>query len=118
MGSTHSGYGWCTACRRQVVLPCRLCHVRDLDRRGLIPRPRPVDPSLSRELREKLEASVAELDLPVRVINCLQTSDIFTVNDLVHTSQDQLLQIPTFAHKTVSRIVSTVRKFLGQTDGR
>lgn len=104
--------GWCVKCAATVQLPCKLCALRQKQANQEIRQPRPIDPRLDEDLREKLASNVAELDLPVRVINCLQNSDYYTLNDLVHATRDELLKIPTFANKTVNRIIAQVKSIL------
>ncbi len=56
------------------------------------------------ELEEKLEQSLAELNLSVRATNCLESEGINTVRDLVSRSEDQLLQVRNFGETTLHEV--------------
>lgn len=56
------------------------------------------------ELEEKLNQSLAELNLSVRATNCLESEGINTVRDLVLQSDDQLLQVRNFGETTLSEV--------------
>ena len=43
-----------------------------------------------------LDMKVDELDLPVRCVNCLQTSGLMTVRDVVRKNRCELLKIKNF----------------------
>ena len=62
------------------------------------------------ELEEKLNQSLAELNLSVRATNCLESEGINTVRDLVGKSEDQLLQVRNFGETTLVE----VREQLGE----
>ncbi len=62
----------------------------------------PVDP----ELEEKLNRSLAELELTVRATNCLESEGITTVRDLVTKTEDELLQIRNFGETTLDEVRS------------
>lgn len=64
--------------------------------------PRPVDPEA--ELQTRLEMSTAEIGLSVRTTNCLEERGIFTVNDLLHCTREQLLSITNFGEKTLEEV--------------
>jgi DNA-directed RNA polymerase subunit alpha len=53
---------------------------------------------------EKLEMSTAEIGLTVRTTNCLEERGIFTVNDLLHCTRDELLSISNFGEKTLEEV--------------
>ncbi len=57
-----------------------------------------------RELAVKLELSTAEIGLTVRTTNCLEERGIFTVNDLLHCTRDDLLAISNFGEKTLEEV--------------
>ena len=57
-----------------------------------------------RELAAKLELSTAEIGLTVRTTNCLEERGIFTVNDLLHCTRDDLLAISNFGEKTLEEV--------------
>lgn len=55
-------------------------------------------------LKDKLEMSTAEIGLAVRTTNCLEDRGIFTVNDLLHCTRDDLLSISNFGEKTLEEV--------------
>ena len=58
----------------------------------------------ARDMAEKLEMSTAEIGLSVRTTNCLEERGIFTVNDLLHCTRDDLLAISNFGEKTLEEV--------------
>lgn len=56
------------------------------------------------ELEEKLNRSLAELNLSVRATNCLESEGINTVRDLVTRTEDQLLQVRNFGETTLQEV--------------
>ena len=58
----------------------------------------------TRDLQQKLEMSTAEIGLSVRTTNCLEERGIFTVNDLLHCTRDDLLSISNFGEKTLEEV--------------
>ena len=52
----------------------------------------------------KLGMSLAELNLSVRAMNCLESENIHTVRDLVQKSQDQLLEVRNFGDTTLKEV--------------
>ena len=56
------------------------------------------------ELEEKLNKSLAELNLSVRATNCLESEGINTVRDLVTRNPDQLLQVRNFGETTLIEV--------------
>ncbi len=66
------------------------------------------------ELEEKLNKSLAELNLSVRATNCLESVNINTVRDLVVKTDDELLQVRNFGETTLEE----VRERLGAIDLR
>ena len=66
------------------------------------------------ELEEKLNKSLAELNLSVRATNCLESVGINTVRDLVVRTEDELLQVRNFGETTLDE----VRERLGGIDLR
>lgn len=56
------------------------------------------------ELEEKLNRSLAELNLSVRATNCLESEGINTVRDLVRRTEDQLLQVRNFGETTLQEV--------------
>jgi DNA-directed RNA polymerase subunit alpha len=61
-------------------------------------------------MRERLEMSTAEIGLTVRTTNCLEERGIFTVNDLLHATREDLLSISNFGEKTLEEVYSSLEK--------
>ena len=62
------------------------------------------------ELEEKLEMSLAELNLSVRATNCLESEGINTVRDLVTKNEDALLQVRNFGETTLSEVIERLHE--------
>ncbi len=60
--------------------------------------------TLAKDMAGKLEMSTAEIGLTVRTTNCLEERGIFTVNDLLHSTRDDLLAISNFGEKTLEEV--------------
>ena len=60
--------------------------------------------SQAQELTARLDMSTAEIGLSVRTTNCLEERGIFTVNDLLHCTRDDLLSISNFGEKTLDEV--------------
>src|SRR5438270_11368214 len=58
----------------------------------------------ARLTKERLEMSTAEIGLTVRTTNCLEEKGIFTVNDLLHSTREDLLSISNFGEKTLEEV--------------
>ena len=58
----------------------------------------------AKDLADKLEMSTAEIGLSVRTTNCLEERGIFTVNDLLQCTPDDLLSISNFGEKTLEEV--------------
>ncbi len=58
----------------------------------------------ARDVAEKLEMSTAEVGLSVRTTNCLEERGIFTVEDLLHCTREDLLNISNFGEKTLEEV--------------
>jgi DNA-directed RNA polymerase subunit alpha len=58
----------------------------------------------AQDLRERLDMSTAEIGLSVRTTNCLEEKGIFTVNDLLHSTREDLLSISNFGEKTLEEV--------------
>jgi len=58
----------------------------------------------SQDVKEKLEMSTAEIGLAVRTTNCLEERGVFTVNDLLHCTREDLLSISNFGEKTLEEV--------------
>ena len=56
------------------------------------------------DLAAKLEMSTAEIGLSVRTTNCLEERGIFTVNDLLNCTREDLLSISNFGEKTLEEV--------------
>jgi DNA-directed RNA polymerase subunit alpha len=56
------------------------------------------------DMAERLEMSTAEIGLSVRTTNCLEERGIFTVNDLLHCTREDLLSISNFGEKTLEEV--------------
>jgi DNA-directed RNA polymerase subunit alpha len=53
---------------------------------------------------DRLEMSLAETDLHVRTVNCLEDESIFTVKDLLACTPERLMEIPNFGVKTLQMV--------------
>jgi DNA-directed RNA polymerase subunit alpha len=62
----------------------------------------------TRNLREKLELSTAEIGLTVRTTNCLEEKGIFSVRDLLNTTRTELLSINNFGEKTLEEVYKSL----------
>ncbi|HWA98768.1 MAG TPA: DNA-directed RNA polymerase subunit alpha C-terminal domain-containing protein [Pirellulales bacterium] len=58
----------------------------------------------AKDMSNRLEMSTAEIGLSVRTTNCLEERGIFTVNDLLHCTRDDLLSISNFGEKTLEEV--------------
>ena len=58
----------------------------------------------SQDMKDKLEMSTAEIGLAVRTTNCLEERGVFTVNDLLHCTREDLLSISNFGEKTLEEV--------------
>jgi DNA-directed RNA polymerase subunit alpha len=56
------------------------------------------------DLANRLDMSTAEIGLSVRTTNCLEERGIFTVNDLLYCTPDDLLSISNFGEKTLEEV--------------
>jgi hypothetical protein len=65
--------------------------------RGRKPRPGPT-------LEERLNMSLAELELSVRATNCLEAEGISTVRELVVRTDDELLEVRNFGETTLKEV--------------
>ena len=59
---------------------------------------------------DRLELSLAETDLIVRTVNCLEEVGIFTVGHLLNCTPQRLLEIPNLAEKTLETIYAALEK--------
>lgn len=60
--------------------------------------------SNAKGMAEKLDMSTAEIGLSVRTTNCLEERGIFTVNDLLNCTREDLLSISNFGEKTLEEV--------------
>ena len=76
-------------------------------------------PSVDEELVQKLEMPVAELELSVRVSNCLESVKVETVGQLVKMTEADLLKVRSFGKtslREVQRKLADLGLSLGMTD--
>jgi DNA-directed RNA polymerase subunit alpha len=59
---------------------------------------------------DRLELSLAEIELVVRTVNCLEDEGIFTVGDLLACTPERLLEIPNLGEKTLETIYAALEK--------
>ena len=58
----------------------------------------------AQDMADKLDMSTAEIGLTVRTTNCLEERGIFTVQDLLNCTRDDLLAISNFGEKTLEEV--------------
>ncbi len=58
----------------------------------------------------RLELPLAETELSVRTVNCLEDQAIFTVRDLLNCTPERLLEIPNFGEKTLQTVYDALEK--------
>ena len=63
-----------------------------------------------RSMKRRLEMSTAEIGLSVRTTNCLEERGIFTVEDLLNSTRDELLSISNFGEKTLEEVFGALEK--------
>ncbi len=66
--------------------------------------PLPKIDTQAENLTARLEMSTAEIGLSVRTTNCLEERGIFTVDDLLHCTREDLLNISNFGEKTLEEV--------------
>ncbi|MBX3411816.1 MAG: DNA-directed RNA polymerase subunit alpha [Pirellulales bacterium] len=59
-------------------------------------------------LKMRLEMSTAEIGLSVRTTNCLEERGIFTVEDLLNCTPNDLLSISNFGEKTLEEVYKSL----------
>ncbi|HEY2893894.1 MAG TPA: DNA-directed RNA polymerase subunit alpha C-terminal domain-containing protein [Pirellulales bacterium] len=64
--------------------------------------------SQAQDLSSRLDMSTAEIGLSVRTTNCLEERGIFTVNDLLHCTPEDLLSISNFGEKTLEEVYKSL----------
>ena len=67
-------------------------------------QPLPTMYTRTNDLADKLGMSTAEIGLSVRTTNCLEERGIFTVQDLLNCTRDDLLSISNFGEKTLEEV--------------
>lgn len=60
--------------------------------------------------QDRLELSIAEINLQVRTTNCLEEKGIFTVRDLLNSKPETLLSISNFGEKTLEEVYQALAK--------
>jgi DNA-directed RNA polymerase subunit alpha len=60
--------------------------------------------SAAKNLDQRLNMSTAEIGLTVRTTNCLEEKGIFTVEDLLKSTREDLLKISNFGEKTLDEV--------------
>jgi DNA-directed RNA polymerase subunit alpha len=64
----------------------------------------------SENVKDRLEMSTAEIGLAVRTTNCLEERGVFTVNDLLHCTREDLLSISNFGEKTLEEVYKALER--------
>ncbi len=59
---------------------------------------------------DRLDMPLAETDLCVRTVNCLDEQEIFLVRDLLNCTPERLLEIPNFGPKTLESVFDALEK--------
>lgn len=60
---------------------------------------------------EILDEHINILDLPMRIINALESDGVYTVKSLLNREQEDLFQLSNFNYKTVTTILNALAKF-------
>ena len=60
------------------------------------------------DVRQRLEMSTAEIGLAVRTTNCLEERGVFTVDDLLQCTREDLLSISNFGEKTLEEVYKSL----------
>jgi DNA-directed RNA polymerase subunit alpha len=63
-----------------------------------------------KEADDRLELSLAEIELPVRTVNCLEDEGILTVKQLLNSRPERLLTITNFGEKTLEQVYQALEK--------
>jgi DNA-directed RNA polymerase subunit alpha len=69
-------------------------------------------------MKDRLEMSTAEIGLTVRTTNCLEERGIFTVEDLLHSTREDLLSISNFGEKTLEEVYAALESIGFYRPGR
>lgn len=59
---------------------------------------------------DRLEMPLAETELSVRTVNCLEEQSIFMVRDVLNCTPERLLEIPNFGQKTLETVFDALEK--------
>lgn len=59
--------------------------------------------------QEALKMPIAEMPLPVRVVNTLENAGVFLCADLLNLTREQLLQVRNLGHKTLQEVEKALR---------
>ena len=59
---------------------------------------------------DRLELPLAETELSVRTVNCLEEQGILTVQQLLNCRAGELLEIPNFGEKTLQTVFAALEK--------
>ena len=70
--------------------------------------PLPAGGNRAENLNDRLGMSTAEIGLSVRTTNCLEERGIFTVNDLLNCTPEDLLDISNFGEKTLEEVYAAL----------
>ena len=70
--------------------------------------PLPAGGNQTESLGDRLQMSTAEMGLSVRTTNCLEDRGIFTVNDLLNSTREDLLSISNFGEKTLEEVYAAL----------
>ncbi len=62
------------------------------------------------EQNKTLYMSIEELDLSVRPLNCLKRAGIFTVEDLVARTEDEMLKVRNLGRKSLDEVIEKLEK--------
>lgn len=62
------------------------------------------------EADDRLELPLAEMELSVRTVNCLEDESIFTVKDLLACTPERLLEIPNLGVRTLQLVYEALEK--------
>lgn len=65
----------------------------------------------TKSLQQRLEMSTAEIGLTVRTTNCLEERGVFTVQDLLNCTREDLLSISNFGEKTLEEVYAALEEF-------
>ena len=65
----------------------------------------------TKSLKQRLEMSTAEIGLSVRTTNCLEERGVFTVQDLLNCTREDLLSISNFGEKTLEEVYAALEAF-------